>query len=212
MLSPAEKQEVLRKFHPDYKPDGMRELRIGAQKGIRMPLELADVMEDLDEEGVAFRRDVPIGMMVETPAAALLAAAFVREASFLSIGTNDLTQYTLAVDRSNERVAHLFSSHNPAVLKLIQQVLRATRGRKIEVGLCGEMGGAPIYCPLLLGMGLRRLSMAPKDIPAIKRVIRAVTMEHCESIARKISRFDSDRQVLNFLRDEMRGIETEVHA
>jgi len=170
---------------------------------------LGDVMEDLEEEGIPFRRDIPIGMMVETPAAALLAAAFVREAAFLSIGTNDLTQYTLAVDRANERVAHLFSSHNPAVLKLIHGVVRATRGRKVHVNLCGEMAGSPIYCQLLLGLGLRHLSMAPKDIPAIKRVVRATTVERCQMIARKVSRFDSDRQVLNCLRDEARAIEPE---
>jgi phosphotransferase system enzyme I (PtsI) len=171
---------------------------------------LADVMEDLEEEGIPFRREIPVGMMVETPAAALLAGAFVREAAFLSIGTNDLTQYTLAVDRSNERVAHLFSSHNPAVLKLIHQVVRATRGRKVHVNLCGEMAGSPVYCQLLLGLGLRRLSMAPKDIPNVKRMVRATSIERCQMIARKVSRFDSDRQVLNFLRDEARAIEPEV--
>jgi len=168
---------------------------------------LADVMEDLDEEDIPFRRDLPVGMMVETPAAALQATAFVREVSFLSIGTNDLTQYTLAVDRANERVAHLFSSHNPAVLRLIQQVIRAARGRKVELSLCGEMGGAPIYCQLLLGMGLRRLSMAPKDIPVIKRVVRATSIEHCETIARRVGRFDSERQVLHYLRDENRNLQ-----
>jgi len=167
---------------------------------------LADVMEDLDEEGIPFRRDVPVGLMIETPAAALMAASFAREADFLSIGTNDLTQYTLAVDRANERVAHLFSAHNPAVLKLIQQVVRATRGRRVELSLCGEMGGMPIYCELLLGLGLRCLSMAPKDIPAIKQVVRATTLERCETIARKVLRFDADRQVLNFLREQARNL------
>ncbi len=167
---------------------------------------LADVMEDLEEEGIPFRRDIPVGIMVETPAAAMMASSFVREARFLSIGTNDLTQYTLAVDRANERVAHLFSSHNPAVLKLIHQVVRATRGRPVEVCLCGEMAGAPIYCQLLLGLGLRSLSMAPKDIVAIKRVVRATTLERCQSIARRVSRFDADRQILNYLRDENRKL------
>jgi phosphotransferase system enzyme I (PtsI) len=170
---------------------------------------LADVMEDLEEEGIPFRRDVPLGMMVETPAAAMLAASFVREVSFLSIGSNDLTQYTLAVDRSNERVAHLFSSHNPAVIRLIGQVVRATRGRKVEVSLCGEMAGLPIYCQLLLGLGLRRLSMAPNNIPAIKQVVRSTTLERCEQIARRVAKFDSDRQVLNFLRDEYRNLDPE---
>ncbi len=170
---------------------------------------LADVMEDLEEEGIPFRRDIPVGMMVETPAAALLAAGFTREASFLSIGSNDLTQYTLAVDRSNERVAHLYSSHNPAVIRLIHQVIRAANRREVPVSLCGEMAGSPIYCQLLLGLGMRRLSMAPVDIPSIKRVIRHTTIEHCEFIARKIMQFDSDRQVLNYLRDELRTLDPE---
>jgi phosphotransferase system enzyme I (PtsI) len=170
---------------------------------------LADVMEDLDEEGIEYQRDLPIGMMVETPAAAMLSTAFAREADFLSIGTNDLTQYTLAVDRANERVAHLYSSHSPAVLKLIHQVVRAASRRDVHVSLCGEMAGAPIYTQLLLGLGLQRLSMAPGDIPAIKRVVRATTMERCQTIARKVMQFDSDRQVLNFLRDEHRGLDPE---
>jgi phosphotransferase system enzyme I (PtsI) len=170
---------------------------------------LADVMEDLDEEGLPFRRDIPVGMMIETPSAALLATAFAREADFLSIGTNDLTQYTLAVDRSNERVAHLYSSHSPAVIKLISQVVRVARRRDVEVSLCGEMAGSAIYCQLLLGLGLQVLSMAPADIPAIKRVIRATTMERCQAIARRVAQFDADRQVLNFLRDEFRSLDPE---
>ncbi len=170
---------------------------------------LHDVMEDLEEEGLEFRRDLPIGMMVETPAAALLASAFTREVRFMSIGSNDLTQYTLAVDRANERVAHLYSSHNPAVVKLIHQVVRSADRRDVHVSLCGEMAGAPIYTQLLLGLGLRRLSMAPVDIPAVKRVVRATTIERCQAIARKVMQFDVDRQVQNCLRDELRAIDPE---
>ncbi|MFH1746642.1 MAG: phosphoenolpyruvate--protein phosphotransferase [Planctomycetota bacterium] len=167
---------------------------------------LADVMEDLDEEGLAYRRDVPVGMMVETPAAALLAQTFAKEVAFLSIGTNDLTQYTLAADRSNERVAYLYSPHNPAVLKLIHQVIRAGRQVDVEVSLCGEMAGSAVYGQLLVGLGLRSLSMAPKDIPEIKQLIRSTTVKRCEQIARKVMRFDADRQVLNYLRQEARKI------
>jgi phosphotransferase system enzyme I (PtsI) len=170
---------------------------------------LADVMEDLEEEGIPFRRDVPVGIMIETPAAAMLASIFTREAGFLSIGTNDLTQYTLAVDRANERVAHLYSAHNPAVIRLIHQVIRAARRRDVPVNLCGEMAGTPIYCQLLLGLGLQRLSMAPANIPLIKGVIRSTTMERCQMIARKVMQFDGDRQVLNYLRDEFRGLDPE---
>ncbi|MBU0639713.1 MAG: phosphoenolpyruvate--protein phosphotransferase [Planctomycetes bacterium] len=167
---------------------------------------LADVMEDLEEEEIPFRRDLATGIMVETPAAALLSSAFAKEAAFFSIGTNDLTQYTLAVDRGNERVSHLYSPHNPAVLRLIRQVIRAARVGNIPVALCGEMAGAPIYTQLLLGLGLRALSMAPKDIPEIKKVIRSTTIARCEKIARRIMRFDADRQVLNYLRDNLRAI------
>ncbi len=165
---------------------------------------LQDVMEDLEEDGLRFRADVPVGIMIETPAAAMLASTFASEVSFMSIGTNDLTQYTLAVDRANERVAHLYCPHNPAVLRLIRDVIRAARRANCEVNLCGEMAGSPMYCELLLGLGLRQLSMAPKDIPEIKRVVRSTTIRRCEAIARKVLRFDADRQVLNFLRDETR--------
>lgn len=170
---------------------------------------LHDVMEDLEDDGVPFARNIPIGMMVETPAAALLAASFAREADFMSIGTNDLTQYTLAVDRGNERVAHLYSPHNPAVLRLIREVIQAGKKADTPVNMCGEMAGSPIYCELLLGLGLRQFSMAPKDVPEIKRVVRRTSIKRCESIARKVMRFDADRQVINYLRDKLRQIDPE---
>lgn len=163
---------------------------------------LADVMEDLDEDGIAYRRDVQVGMMVETPAAAIMAGAFAGETSFLSIGTNDLTQYTLAVDRGNERVAHLYAPHHPAVLRLIRDVVIAGRKSMISVNVCGEMAGESIYTELLIGLGLRQLSMAPKEIADVKRIIRATTIPRCEQIARKVMRFDADRQVYNYLRDQ----------
>ncbi len=167
---------------------------------------LGDVMEDLDEEEIGYRRDIPIGMMVETPAAALLADGFVKEVSFFSIGTNDLTQYTLAVDRANERVAHLYAPHSPAVLRLIGHVMKAAQQNDVEVSICGEMAGAPIYTQLLIGLGLRQLSMAPKDIPEVKKIIRSTTSRRCRTIANRVRRFDSERQVMNYLRDELRKV------
>lgn len=167
---------------------------------------LNDVMEDLEEEGIPFRRDIPVGMMVETPAAALLIQAFAREVAFVSIGTNDLTQYTLAVDRANERVSDLYATHSPAVLRLIRHVVRAANRARISVSLCGEMAGAPIYCQLLLGLGLRQLSMSPKDIDKVKKLIRSTSLTQCRSVARRALSFDSDRQVLNFLRDELQKV------
>jgi phosphotransferase system enzyme I (PtsI) len=167
---------------------------------------LADVMEDLEEEGVRFRRDIPIGIMIETPSAAILSGSFAREVSFFSIGTNDLTQYTLAVDRGNERVSYLYSPHSPAVLKLLRDIILAGRKARIETHLCGEMAGSLEYCLLLIGLGLRHLSMAAKNIPEIKKIVRSTTIRRCEAVARKALRFDDDRQVLNYLRDQTRSI------
>lgn len=171
---------------------------------------LTDVMEDLEEEGVPFGRDIPLGIMIETPAAALMAKSLAREVSFFSIGTNDLTQYTLAVDRGNERVAHLFSPHHPSVLRLIREVVLQAKRAKIDVSLCGEMAGEPIYCQLLVGLGLRTLSMTPKDLPEIKKIIRLSTLERCEALSRKVLTMDSERQVLNSLRDELRNVDPEA--
>lgn len=165
---------------------------------------LVDVMEDLEEEGVPFKREVPIGIMVETPAAAVLADSFAREVAFFSIGTNDLTQYTLAVDRANERVAHLYSAHNPAVLRLIRQIIMAGKRNKTAISVCGEMAGTPLYCMLLLGLGVRNLSMSPNNIPEIKRLVRAVKIEDCRRVAHRALRLDTDRQILNYLRDELK--------
>ena len=165
---------------------------------------LRDVCEELDEEGVKFRHDVPVGIMVEVPSAALMARTFASEAAFFSIGTNDLIQYTLAVDRGNEKVAHLYTAAHPAVLHLVKNILRSGRRAKIDVSLCGEIAGEPLYTMLLIGLGLRTLSLVPSQIPLIKKVIRSVDIALCERLARKVGSFDSERQVLTYLRDELR--------
>ncbi len=168
---------------------------------------LRDVCEELDEEGIRYRHDVPVGIMVEVPSAALMARTFASEAAFFSIGTNDLIQYTLAVDRGNEKVAHLYSGANPAVLQLVKGVQRAARRAAIDVSICGEIAGEALYTMLLIGLGFRTLSLVPSQIPLIKRVVRAVDIPHCERLARKVGSFDSERQVLNYLRDELRKID-----
>ena len=168
---------------------------------------LNDVCEELEEEGIAFDRGIQTGIMVEVPSAALLARAFAQECSFFSIGTNDLIQYTLAVDRGNERVANLYTGASPAVLYLVKQVVRAGRRAKIDVSLCGEIAGEAIYTMLLIGLGLRTLSLVPSQIPLIKRVIRSVDIHQCEELARRVGSFDSERQVLTTLRDELRKVD-----
>ncbi|MFN0137475.1 MAG: phosphoenolpyruvate--protein phosphotransferase [Phycisphaerae bacterium] len=168
-----------------------------------------DVMEDLEEEGLPFNRDLPIGMMVETPAAAMLSGAFSREAAFMSIGTNDLTQYALAADRGNERVAYLYAPHHPAVLRLIRDVIGSGKIADTDVSICGEMAGNPLYTELLVGLGLRTLSMAPQDIPEVKRTIRSTSIKRCERIAETVMTFDDERQVNTFLRDQLRQVDPE---
>ena len=171
---------------------------------------LSDVMEDLAEEGAPFDREMPVGIMVETPAAAIMAATFAREVDFFSIGTNDLVQYTLAVDRTNERVASLYSAAHPAVIRLMKDVVRAARRRGIPVSICGEAAGEVEFTMLLIGLGLRSLSVTPSLIPSVKRVIRSVDVGECERLARRVGSFDSERQVSVFLRDKARSVIPEV--
>ena len=158
------------------------------------------------EEGGAFRRDLPVGMMIETPAAADACRAFVREVDFISIGTNDLVQYMLAVDRANERIASLYSPANPAVIRKVRDIIRTADRANISVSLCGEMSGDPMFTLLLLSLGLRRFSMTPPDVPEIKKMIRSVTIRHARWVARKVLSFESDREVVNYLRDEARKV------
>jgi phosphoenolpyruvate-protein phosphotransferase (PTS system enzyme I) len=167
---------------------------------------LNDVMEELEDEGIPFNRNIPIGMMIEVPSAAIMADQFSREVNFFSIGTNDLIQYTLAVDRTNERVAGLFCPAHPAVLKLIRDTIRAGQRNSISVSVCGEMAGDPLYTLLLLGLGLNTFSMNGPDIPEVKKVIRSTTLEHAKQVARRVMSFDSERQVMHFLREETRKI------
>ena len=167
---------------------------------------LREVMEDLADEGIPYDKKMKIGMMVEVPSAALMADTFAREVDFFSIGTNDLVQYTLAVDRTNERVATLFSPTHPAVMRLIKDVVRVARRREIPVSCCGESAGEVEYALLLVGLGLRTLSVAAGSIPRLKRVVRSVTVPECERIAREALSLDSDVAVASFLRDRTRKI------
>ncbi len=165
---------------------------------------LADVMEDLDEHGVEFNRDMAIGMMVEVPAAVMMIDNFVEEVDFLSIGTNDLIQYTLAVDRSNKDVVGLYNAADPAVLKLIATTIEAAANKSIPVNMCGQMSGNSTYTMLLLGMGLRQFSVAPSAIPEIKKVCRSVTVEQCEEVAQRVMMMENARDINSFLKRRLR--------
>jgi len=172
---------------------------------------LSDVMEDLEDEGLPFDRKIPVGIMVEVPSAAIQAKTLAKEVDFFSIGTNDLIQYTIAVDRGNERIASLYSSGHPAVIQLVKDIVRAANRAKIEVSICGEMAGEPEFVMLLLGLGLRSLSITPPAVPEVKRVIRSVSISQCQRLARKVGAMESDREVINFVRDELRKVLPEIY-
>jgi phosphotransferase system enzyme I (PtsI) len=166
---------------------------------------LADCQEDLEERGLAYRK-LSVGMMVEVPAAVMMIDQFLPEVDFVSIGTNDLVQYTLAVDRSNREVADLYRDTDPAVLRLIDQTVQAGRRHGRPVSLCGQMSANPLYTMLLLGMGLRSISVPPANIPEIKEICRSVDMPQCEHVARCALHMESSRHVDNFLREELKKV------
>lgn len=167
---------------------------------------LGDVIEDLEEQGVSFRRDVPVGMMVEVPAAAIMAEEFAREVDFFSLGTNDLIQYTLAVDRADQGVAYLYREGDPAILRLIRMVVEAARKHNIPVSVCGQMSTSPVFLPLLVGLGIRQISVTPHAIPELKEVIRKLTIERAEAIAKRAIEIDVARDVESYLWGELKRL------
>ncbi len=167
---------------------------------------LNDVMEDLEDEGIDFNRKLPIGTMIEVPSAALMADQLAKEVDFFSLGTNDLIQYALAADRTNENVASLYNAADPAVLRLIEQVVGAAERGGIQVNVCGEMSGEPLYIMLLIGMGLRSLSATPHNIPEIKKLIRSITVEEAKQVAREVMQMDTARDINNYLREQLRRV------
>ncbi|MHC5009845.1 MAG: phosphoenolpyruvate--protein phosphotransferase [Planctomycetota bacterium] len=184
--------------HPDVFRTQLRALlRAAAEGDVRIMLPMVGSLEELRRakamirqtarelatEGMAHRADLPIGIMIEIPAAALTADLLAREVDFFSIGTNDLIQYDLAVDRVNARVASLFRPSHPSLLRLLQQTIQAATDARIPVTMCGEMGGHSIYTVLLFGMGLRSFSLTPGYIPRARRLLRSLTLRRARSVA-----------------------------
>jgi phosphotransferase system enzyme I (PtsP) len=146
---------------------------------------IAEVLDDLERAGIPYDENVPLGLMIEVPSAAITADVLARECDFFSIGTNDLTQYTLAVDRGNEHVAHIYDPLHPAVLSLIDASIRAASRANIPISVCGEMASNPLAVPLLVGLGIRELSSAPSAVPLVKEIIRELDFGDLEADVRK---------------------------
>ena len=144
---------------------------------------LADVIEDLEEHGVPYDKNLPVGMMVEVPAAVMMIDHFVDEVDFLSIGTNDLTQYTLAIDRQHPGLAAQADSLHPAVLELIARTIAAAKRHGTWVGVCGGLAGDPLGARILTGLGVDELSMSAQDVAAVKAALRADSLSNMQSLA-----------------------------
>jgi len=149
---------------------------------------MEEVKTELRAEGAAFDEKIEIGVMIEIPSAALTADLLAREADFFSIGTNDLIQYTLAIDRTNEHVAFMYEPLEPAVLRLLQRVSHAAHEARIGLAMCGEMAGDPLYAAILMGLGFQYLSMNVAAIPWVKKVVRSVRMQDAVELADLVMR------------------------
>jgi phosphotransferase system enzyme I (PtsI) len=160
---------------------------------------IAEVQDELRAAGLPFNRDIPVGAMIEVPSAALMAAALAREVDFFSLGTNDLVQYVLAADREDETIAPYYQPMHPAVLRLIQWVATAADGAGRTLTMCGEMAGDPFYTELLIGLGLRELSVAPGEMLAVKDAIRKVRIERAQALAHQVLELGSVAEIADLL-------------
>lgn len=167
---------------------------------------LREVEAELKAEGVEFTQNYKLGIMIEIPAAAVQADHFAQEVDFFSIGTNDLIQYTCAVDRMNEKVSYLYDPFNPAVLRLIQQVISAGHKYGKFVGMCGEMAGEPLAAPLLVALGLDEFSMSASSIPQVKAVIRSLDTNRCKELWKQAQSFTDGSQIRQLLETELKDI------
>ena len=166
-------------------------------------VQLAVARAELVSEGIPVADSLPIGIMVETPAAALCADRLARECDFFSIGTNDLIQYTLAIDRQNRDVSSLYQPLHLGVLRLLKSCIEGARASGIEVAMCGEMAGDPAYALVLLALGLDTLSMSPADLPKVKRVLRGVTLSDAKAMLDAAMSFGSSEEIERFVHQEM---------
>ncbi|HID94779.1 MAG TPA: phosphoenolpyruvate--protein phosphotransferase, partial [Candidatus Latescibacteria bacterium] len=174
----------------------------GVEELIQAKRVLEEVKEDLRMEEVPFDEGIKVGAMIEVPSAAMVAEQLAEEVDFFSIGTNDLIQYSIAVDRGNEKIAYLFEPFHPGVLRLVKYIIDAGHSKGIWVGMCGEMSGDPLAAIPLLGFGLDEFSMSPILLPRIKNIIRSVTIEEAKVVAEKIMGMRTAEEI----KDHLKGV------
>jgi phosphotransferase system enzyme I (PtsI) len=175
---------------------GIEEIRVAR-------LLVREICSELKAEGHEIPEGIPLGAMVEVPSSAVMARELAREVDFMSIGTNDLIQYTLAVDRSNDLVAHLYRPTSPAVLRLIAEVVSAGEAENTDVSMCGEMAADPLMVPVLVGLGLRSFSMNPQAVPVVRALIRQLSFREAGQIARQAATLVTGRDVEEYLLERL---------
>ncbi|MFH1623995.1 MAG: phosphoenolpyruvate--protein phosphotransferase [Pseudomonadota bacterium] len=164
---------------------------------------LAEVRSELAKKGLPFDPNIEIGIMIEIPSAVTLADILAKEVDFFSIGTNDLIQYSLAIDRVNEHVSYLYEPLHPAVLRVVKHVVNCGHNAGIKVGMCGEMAGEPLYIPILLGLGLDQLSMNALSVLRVKKIIRSITYQESKELLNSIMEFTTASEIKSFVKEEM---------
>jgi phosphotransferase system enzyme I (PtsI) len=171
----------------------------GVQEVLDARAVLADVQHELDRKGESYDPHLQVGIMIEVPSAVTVSDVLARHVDFFSIGTNDLIQYALAIDRVNEHVAYMYQPFHPAILRMIRQVVEAARAAGIEVGLCGEMAGDPLCAPILVGLGIRELSMNAGSIPIIKNTIRTLSAAEAEATLNAVLQLSTSHEVREYV-------------
>jgi len=171
---------------------------------------IEQLKQELDEKNIAYDKNIEIGSMIEIPSAALTASTIAKEVDFFSVGSNDLVQYTLAVDRTNSKIAHLFDPFNPGVLILLQKIVDSAKKNNIDAHICGELGSDPLAIPLLIGMGYRHLSVGPSSVPEVKKIIRNLTIDEAENIAKSVKKMTSSAEIYRYLKSELLRIAPEI--
>ena len=166
---------------------------------------IEEIKKELDEQNIPYKKDIEVGIMVETAAASLMADVFAKEAAFFSIGTNDLTQYTMSVDRGNDKVSYLYSTFNPAVLRSIKRIITCGREAGIMVGMCGEAASDPLMIPLLLAFGLNEFSMSASAILYSRKLIIGYSTQELQAVADKAMSFATAAEVESYMREFMAG-------
>ena len=162
---------------------------------------IQEIMEELDEKGIAYNHNIQVGIMVETAAASLMADVFAKEVDFFSIGTNDLTQYTMSVDRGNDKVSYLYSTFNPAVLRSIRHIIECGRKEGIMVGMCGEAASDPLMIPLLVAFGLNEFSMSASAVLKARKMITECDSRELQEMAGKAMSFATAGEIESFMRE-----------